>query len=172
MRNVHDFSRLLGGAQGEIVILRQVEFLTQTAERKGKLAAVGAQMTDIHERVEQFGTPFRFKEWFRPFPRFAQAIFVTVKDVGSRPTANRTGQFIKCEGREHIIMINQGNEIAGGDCRARFVLSEMPRFTSIRCTRIRESVLVQRRSKSTVSRFVDPASTTHVSQLSNVCRQD
>ena len=68
VRNVHDFSRPLGGAQSEIVVLGEIEFLAETTHGNGKLAAISTQMADIHERVEQFGTPFRFEEWFRPFP--------------------------------------------------------------------------------------------------------
>src|SRR5262245_58456910 len=113
MRDVHDFSRLLGGSQGKIVILRQVELLAETAEGKGKHASVGAYMSDIHERVKQIGTPFWFEEWLCPFTRSQQTIFVTVKDVGRGPAADRVGQFIKCKGREHIIMIDQRDEIAG-----------------------------------------------------------
>ena len=42
VRNVHDFSRLFGGAQSEIVVLGEIEFLAETAEGKGKLAAICA----------------------------------------------------------------------------------------------------------------------------------
>src|SRR5438874_4681841 len=48
--NVNDFSRLLGGAQHEIIVLREIELLAETAECKGELASVGAQMSDIHKR--------------------------------------------------------------------------------------------------------------------------
>src|SRR6478736_1268099 len=81
VRNVNDFSRSLGGAQSEIVVLREIEFLAETAEGNGKLAAISAQMADIHERIEQLRTPFRFEERFRPFSRFAQTIFVAIKHV-------------------------------------------------------------------------------------------
>ena len=42
VRNVHDFSRLFGGAQSEIVVLGKIEFLAETAHGKGKLAAICA----------------------------------------------------------------------------------------------------------------------------------
>ena len=91
VRDVHDLSRLLGSAQGKIVILRQVELPAETAESNGKFAPVGAQMSDIHERVKQLGTPFWFEEWFCPLTRLEQTIFITVKDVGRGMAANRIG---------------------------------------------------------------------------------
>ena len=42
VRNVHNFSRLLGGAQSEIVVLGEIEFLAETANGNSKLAAIGA----------------------------------------------------------------------------------------------------------------------------------
>src|SRR4051794_1547815 len=90
VRNVHDFSRLFGGAQGEIVILREIEFLAETANGNSKIAAICAEMADVHEGVEQFGTPFRLKEWLCSFPCFAQTVFVTIKNVGCGPTTNCT----------------------------------------------------------------------------------
>src|SRR4029078_6545183 len=68
VRNVHDFSRLFSGAQCEIVVLRQIELLAETPHGESKLAAVCAQMAEVHEGVEQFRTPFWFKEWSRPLP--------------------------------------------------------------------------------------------------------
>src|SRR5439155_12727693 len=94
--NVNDDPRLIGGAQREIIILREIELLAPTAEFLHQRAPVNGNMTEIHARVEQCRTPFRFKEWRMPFSFCAQTIFIAVENLAVRLLPNCLCELIQC----------------------------------------------------------------------------
>src|SRR5436853_6152721 len=110
-------------------------------------------MAEIHERLQKFRTPFRFEKWGVPYPLLAPAVFVAVKNLCLGRFANRLCQRVKRKGREQIVMIDAGYEIASSKlecticvfCDAEIprqipdVKSRLPRFPAfqyIQCLRI------------------------------------
>src|SRR2546423_12008100 len=84
MRNVTDFAGPLRRAEGEIVVLRQIKFLSKTIQLEREKTAVGAQVPDVHRRAKQLRVPFRFEKRRVPLALLAQSIFVAVKNIRGR----------------------------------------------------------------------------------------
>ena len=113
VRNVPDRFRPLGGAQRQIVILRQIEFLPKTAKLENEGATIGAQVPDIHRGNKQLWVPLRFEERRVAFALFAQSVLVAVENVGVRNFHRRARQFVERERRQDVVVIQARDKITG-----------------------------------------------------------
>src|SRR5436190_4533478 len=115
MRNMNNLLRTFAHAQRQIEILRQIEFFAKSTQLQNQIPAIGAKMSSVHERIKKLGAPFRLKKWTRTRTVFTETIFVAVKKFSLGMQANGICQFVKRERREHIIMIDKCDDIAGGE---------------------------------------------------------
>src|SRR6266404_1270535 len=92
MRNMMNAFGALRCAQRQIVILRKIEFLSKSAQVGHERPSISAEMSQIHARIEQLGTPLRFEKRSCASARFTPAIFVAVEKIDIWICANRLPQ--------------------------------------------------------------------------------
>ena len=113
VRHVTDFVGLLSRAQREIIILRKIELTPKLADARDEIPPINREMTQIHRGEQIFRAPFRLEERRVALAVRAQSIFVAVENVALGMARDGADQFVEREGREPVIVIDAGDEIAG-----------------------------------------------------------
>ena len=115
MRDVMNASRPFRGAQGKIVVLRQIEFLSESANFLHERTPVRRQVADVHKRTEKLRAPFRFEKRRMPFPLPTKSVFVAVENFRLGKRGDGRGQLIQSEGRQEIVMVHARDVVPRGE---------------------------------------------------------
>ena len=100
-------------SQRDIVILAAFEAFTKAPNAFQKGAAVHSQMTDHVMTEQQIDVPVGLEIGHLPSSTRVDLIFVAIDDIERRIFVERYSNFIKRMLRQQVVMIHEGDKLAG-----------------------------------------------------------
>ena len=103
---------LLGAAQNEVVILRSLE----AGAKSGTLDQLRFENPEVREKIlgqEKRPIPVGFEVGIAAAPGGVELVLVAVDQPRVRMRVDFTGDKVKRGGREHVVVVEQRDEIAG-----------------------------------------------------------
>src|SRR5436190_20328667 len=106
---------LLGDTKKKVVILRAIEFRTESADFLDNVASHRRQMTDVIVGEKEVGRPVWLKQR-RPKAIFSQFVFVRINYFGFAMCLQKLGKLKKRVRFEQIVMIQKADPFAPSQC--------------------------------------------------------
>ena len=101
-------------AEEEVPVLRSVGLRTPAADGPQMLHAHDTEVRQVVGREHEIGRPARLEQRRNALALLVQAVLIGIDEIDVRLFVDDFGDFVEGEGRERIVVIEETDEVTGG----------------------------------------------------------